>query len=169
MNFRVFQNIFFITISSVLLLVSAAIAAPPVLTDTDISWQQTGGDVTFSFVFRNPEATTSDQVTGVLNSQEFGAFLANFGIICNFTAPPIPPAGSHEVTCTVPLSSLPSGAEVLLPAAKAAPGGSDDRIAACPGPNWFGNVDVIFGSGGQVNAHLAGNVPVIKSLFHSKN
>ena len=62
--------------------------------------------------------------------------------------------------CTVPLSSLPPSAEVLLPATKAAPGESDDRIAACPGPNWFGNVDVIFGAGGQVNAHLAGNVPV---------
>jgi len=160
MNRTVLYNTIVSIVSAMVLVASVAFAVPPVLTENDISWQQSGSDVTFTLVFHNPDANPSDEVTGALNSQEFGAFLENIGVICNFTVPPIPPGGMHEVMCTVPLSSLPQSAQVLLPPAKAAPGGSDDRIAACPGPNWFGNVDVIFGAGGQVNAHLAGNVPV---------
>lgn len=146
-----------------LLLVTPAIATgaiPPQLSQDDISWVQIGTDVEFTLIFRNPDTVQSEAISGVLSSQAFGAFLENFGPICNFDVPPIPPGEIHTVVCTAPLSALPPSAEVILPASKTTTESENQLAAPCPGPNWFGNVDVMFGPGLQVNAHLAGNVPV---------
>lgn len=153
-------NTYGLVLAAALMVPVCTLAAPPELGMDDISWVQVGQDVQFTLTFRNPGATASDAVSGVLSSQQFGAFLENFGLICNFDVPSIPPGETWMVNCTVPLSSLPQGAEVLLPPTKPSDVPGDGLAQACTVPNWFGNVDVMFGAAPTVNAHLAGNVPV---------
>jgi hypothetical protein len=126
----------------------------------DATWETVGSDVQFTLTFQNDDPlNTSPQGTGQLSSQEFGAFLDNFGLICNFVLPPLPPLTLFDVICTVPLSSLPPSATVLLPGGGGPSPPRASSQSGCP-PNffWAGNIDVIWTagtSGGQVQVHMA--------------
>ena len=94
---------------------------------------------------------------GTLRSQEFGAFLPDFGTIGTFDVPPIEPESFFDVFFEVPLAQLPPSATKVLP------GGGPPIGWPCPPDTiWAGNVDVLWDSLGvmvHVNKHL-GNLLV---------
>jgi len=135
---------------------TAADVSPP-----EISWQMIGPDVVrFQLRFQNPDPLEPTLgVEGSMHSQEFGAFLPQYGLIGTFVVPPIEPESFFDVFFDVPLSSLP-------PSPAGGGGGGGGSLASlavpCPPPIWVGNVDVNwFGPGGvgQVNKHY-GNIGV---------
>lgn len=133
----------------------------------DITWETVGSDVEFHATFFNPDTFLfSGPVTVELNSQVFGAFVEDWGPICTFDIPPIPPESFFDVFCPVPMSELPPSAEKIFP-------GQALTVASIPGcpPDlfWAGNVDVFWtgpGGAGQVNAHL-GTIQIGPGLGNS--
>ena len=85
--------------------------------------------------------TPSESTSGGLHSQEFGAFLPDFGTIGSFAVPPITPDSFFDVFFDVPLSALP------LPPEKVLPNGGPPLGWPCPRDTvWAGNVDVLWDS-----------------------
>ena len=140
----------------------AATAAPLAAADLgppEIGWEMASPDlVRFHLHFSNPdpfEATLP--VSGEMHSQQFGAFLPNYGLIGTFDIPPIEPESFFDVYFEVPLSNLPPS-----PGPTSALGSAQAPLAVCPPPIWVGNVDVTWGGpggAGHVNYHF-GNVGV---------
>ena len=136
----------------------ALVSAPPpaaavTLTPSDIDWQMVGPDVVrFHLRFHNDGPGTSEEVSGTMYSQEFGAFLPHYGTIGTFIIPPIEPESFFDVFFDVPLSSLPPN-----PGSRPALGSLAPQDDPCPPPIWVGNVDVTWigpGGPGQVNKHF---------------
>ena len=76
-----------------------------------------------------------------LSSQEFGAFLPDFGTIGTFDVPPIEPESFFDVFFDVPLAQLPP------PPPKVLPNGGPPLGWPCPPDTvWAGNVDVVWDS-----------------------
>jgi hypothetical protein len=133
---------------------SAAIATAVDVSPPEISWQMVGTDVVrFQLHFHNANPVEPTLgVQGAMHSQEFGAFLPDYGLIGTFVIPPMEPESFFDVFFDVPLSALP-------PSQGGGGGGGGLRAALldpCPPPIWVGNVDVNwFGPGGvgQVNKH----------------
>jgi hypothetical protein len=125
----------------------------------DVSWETIDPTVRFHLTFYNPDVVPSEVATCQLSSQEFGAFLPNFGLIEEFDIPPIPPDSFFDVFFDVPLDQLPPSAEELLPegGGPQGPAGAPQSTPCPPDNFWNGNVDVFwFGPGGtgQVQAHF---------------
>ena len=131
----------------------ASLAAAVDVSPPEISWQMVGTDVVrFQLHFHNADPVEPTlEVSGAMHSQEFGAFLPDYGLIGTFYVPPMEPESFFDVFFDVPLSALPpSQGGGTGPGLRAAP------LDVCPPPIWIGNVDVNwFGPGGvgQVNKH----------------
>ena len=135
---------------------SAAVATAVDVSPPEISWQMVGTDVVrFQLHFHNDDPVEGTlAVQGAIHSQEFGAFLPDYGLIGTFNVPPMAPESFFDVYVEIPLSDLPPN-----PSGGGGGGGGGLRaglVAPCPPPIWVGNVDVNwFGPGGvgQVNKH----------------
>jgi hypothetical protein len=116
----------------------------------NISWTSDETTVTFQLTFYNPDASTSDWVSGELYAQEYGAFLSGTPV-GTFDIPPIPPESFFDVFMEVPRVDLPPSAGEITP------WGTGKAVQICsPNWHWDGNVDVIWagaGGAGQVQAH----------------
>ena len=124
----------------------------PVLAQEDVSWTNVGSDVRFQLRFRNPEVMMSEMVSGEIRSQEYGAFVPDYGPIGTFDVPPIPPESFFDVFVDVPRSQLPESALEIHPGPLAPQGFfSVAQVDTCPpDDHWDGNVDVFWiGSGGM--------------------
>jgi hypothetical protein len=125
---------------------------------TDVGWETVGTDVHFHLQFHNPDLVNpSGEVSGVLSSQPFGAFVPNNGEITTFNVPQLAPDSFFDVDYVVSLADLPPSAEQITPGGGGG-GGTAAQTQGCP-PNlfWAGNVDVFWsgpGGSGQVNYHL---------------
>jgi hypothetical protein len=143
-----------IVFAGLVLVGSASIATAVDVSPPEISWQMVGTDVVrFQLHFHNADPLEPTLgVSGSIHSQEFGAFLPNFGQIGVFVVPPMEPESFFDVFFEVPLSSLP-------PSPIGVGGGGGLRAALadpCPPPIWAGNVDVNWfgpGGAGQINIH----------------
>lgn len=145
-----------IVLAGLALACSASVATAVAVSPPEISWQMVGADVVrFQLHFQNSdplEATLGIQ--GEMHSQQFGAFLPQYGLIGTFVVPPIEPESFFDVFFEVPLSTLPPN-----PSGGGGGGGGALRAmlsAPCPPPIWVGNVDVNWwgpGGVGQVNKH----------------
>jgi len=137
---------------------SASIATAVDVSPPEVSWQMVGTDaVRFQLHFHNTDPQATLGVSGSMYSQQFGAFLPNFGQIGIFVVPPMEPESFFDVFFEVPLSSLPPSPGVGSgPALRAA------LLDQCPPLTWIGNVHVIWsgpGGVGQVGKHN-GNIGV---------
>jgi len=127
---------------------------------TDVSWETLGTNVRFHLQFHNPDPMNpSGEVSGVLSSQPFGAFVPNSGIITAFNVPPIAPSSFFDVFYDIPLADLPPSALVIQSGGGGSGGSSLAPSETCP-PNlfWGGNVDVFWvgpGGSGNVNYHFS--------------
>jgi hypothetical protein len=141
----------------------------------DVSWSNFNGpggpSVEFRLTFGNPDGTPSEPLQGTVNAQEFGAFLPDVALICEFTVPSMPPGGTHVVVCTVELEDLPpapprfdeAGNYLIIPGGPPAPPGTPGVLVGdCPVVDfWAGGIDVIWtgDGGGQAIVHR-GLLPV---------
>jgi hypothetical protein len=142
-----------IAIAGLALAGSASIAAAVQVSPPEISWQMVGTDVVrFQLHFYNADPLESTLgVQGSKHSQEFGAFLPQYGLIGDFDVPPMAPSSFFDVFFDVPLSALPPS-----PGVGPGPGLRATQVGPCPPPIWVGNVDVNWsgpGGAGQVNKH----------------
>jgi len=125
----------------------------------DIGWTTQNGTVHFTLHFTNPGPDTSKASTGVLYSQEYGAFVPRAGEIGTFSVPSLAPDSFFDIEYDVSLSQLPPSAGEILPGTSSAPGGVRGVAdGGCPpDDHWDGNVDVIWtdplGGGGETFAH----------------
>jgi hypothetical protein len=138
---------------------SASIATAVDVSPPEVSWQMVGPDVVrFQLHFQNADPTEATLgIQGAMHSQEFGAFLPDYGLIGTFVVPPMEPESFFDVFFDVPLSELPPS-----PGVGSGPGLLAARVGPCPPPIWVGNVDVNWwgpGGIGQVNKHY-GNIGV---------
>ena len=125
-------------LAGVALVTSPPPAAAVTLTPSDIDWNMVAPDVVrFHLHFHNDGPGTSDPVSGTMYSQEFGAFLPDYGVIGTFNVPPLMPESFFDVFFDVPLSSLPPS-----PGPAPALGSLAPQEGPCPPPFWVGNVDV---------------------------
>jgi hypothetical protein len=118
----------------------------------EINWQMIGPDVVrFQLHFTNPSHTEPTlPIQGEMHSQEFGAFLPDYGLIGTFNVPEMVPDSFFDVFFDVPLSSLPGHTSLPSGATRAT------VVEPCPPMIWVGNVDVNWwgpGGVGQVNKH----------------
>jgi hypothetical protein len=139
-----------IVFSGLALAGSASIATAVDVSPPEVNWQMVGTDVVrFQLHFHNADPLESTLgVSGSMHSQEFGAFLPNFGLIGIFVIPPMEPESFFDVFFEVPLSSLPPSQNV--------------GAGPCPPPIWVGNVHAIWsgeGGAGEVSKHY-GNIGV---------
>lgn len=158
---------------AVLCLVAAAVLLPPATAAAQgglevalVEWETQGAMVAFHIRFHNAGTQTTGTATGELFSQEYGAFLPDFGVIGTFDVPPILPDSFFDVFLDAPREELPPSAAENLPWLM--PTGNKDYCG--PDDHWDGNVDIIWFfnglPGGQVNAHF-GNLLVCPGFGHS--
>ena len=115
-----------------LLLPALAAAVPPEV--STVEWTTMGTLVRFHLQFVNNGTEPTETSSGVLSSQEFGAFMPLYGTIGSFD---------------VPLSSLPPSAQKFSEWAK------DANVVECGADDhWDGNVDLFF-AGMHINVHNA--------------
>lgn len=147
------------------------------LTLDEVAWENVSGldntIVVFTLIFSNPAQVPSEPVEGTINAQEFGAFLPDVDLICEFSIPSLPPGETYEVECRINLGELPETPERLDAAGNRQvigtggaplppPGTPGVIIVSCPLPDfWGGGVDVEWtgDGGGQVIVHR-GILPV---------
>ena len=124
-------------------LCSSPAAAAVRLLSSNVDWTTNGDLVHFQLHFDNPDPTPTLPVTGVLNTQAFGAFAPISGSPHAFDVPPIPPNSFFDVFVDIPLAQLPQNPPNIVPGGAA--GGP-----CPPGNHWDGNVDITWsGAGGQ--------------------
>ncbi len=152
----------------------------------DVQWTNFNGpggpSVEFRLTFSNPDPTPSETLTGTVNAQDFGAFLPDGVMICEFTVPPIDPGETHVVTCVIELEDLPpspprqdeAGNFLVVPGGPPPPPGVPGILLFdCPETDfWAGGVDVVWSGdgGGQAIVHrgllpvcsIAGSVSYIR-------
>jgi len=166
----------------VLLLAPAApIEARIEVSIDEVAWENRGvppdQTVVFTIPFVNPDAAPTPATDGTINAQEFGAFLPDTDLICEFTIPPIPPNGRVEVVCEIRLDDLPGNAPRLdlagnwlaLPTSPPPPGFPSVTVVGCPLPDyWGGGIDVIWEGNepGQAIIHR-GVLPVCQGFASS--
>ena len=156
-------------VAAAVLLLPATAAAQGGLEVSLVEWETQGALVAFHIQFHNTGTQTTMPATGEMMSQEYGAFLPDFGTIGVFNVPPIEPASFFDVFMEVPRAALPPSAGEILPWLM--PTANKDYCG--PEDHWDGNVDIIWffngGGGGQVNAHF-GNLQVCpgfgRSMIH---
>jgi len=126
-----------------------------------VEWQTMGENVRFHARFSNNDPNhDSGPVSGQMNSQPFGAFVATAGPIGTFNIPPMVPDSFFDVFFDVPLANLPPSAETRVPWAggSLASGGGESVQTVCPTPTfWNGNVDMFWtgpGGTGAVGYHF---------------
>ncbi|MBU1950711.1 MAG: hypothetical protein KJ927_18505, partial [Candidatus Eisenbacteria bacterium] len=117
-----------------------------------VDWETLPGTdiVQFHLRWDNPSLTeTTSMISGTMNSQEFGAFMPDFGPIGQFDVPALAPDSFFDIFFEVALADLPPNP---ITQGEPPPGGP------CPtSDHWDGNVDIAWdGSGGpgQVNYHF---------------
>jgi hypothetical protein len=141
----------------------------------DLQWtnfQGPGGpSVEFRLTFVNPDQTPSEPLQGTINAQEFGAFLPDGPLVCEFTVPVMAPGETHVVVCQVEIEDLPpapprqdeAGNFIVVPGGPPAPPGMPGVLLVdCPESDfWVGGVDVTWtgDGGGQAIVHR-GILPV---------
>ncbi len=145
-------------VALVVVLLAPAASATLGIEHEDIGWTTTSaGTVVFNLRFSNPGPDTSAAATGVLYSQDFGAFVPRFGEIGTFTVPRLAPDSFFDIVFEVPLGDLPPSAANILPGTAPAPGVGAAPAACPPDDHWDGNVDVVWtdpaGGGGEVWKH----------------
>jgi hypothetical protein len=148
-------------IAAALLTVAFVIPAAADVELTDVSWETIGSSVRFHLQFHNPDQMEpSGDVSGVLSSQPFGAFVPNNGVITSFNVPPMQPSSFFDVFYDIPLADLPPSADVYHGGGGGG-GGTGANLSPtldCPPANsWAGNVDVFWtgaGGTGNVNYHF---------------
>jgi hypothetical protein len=117
-----------------------------------VDWATNAGMVRFHVQFHNPGPSLSESASGEIHSQEYGAFLPDFGSIGAFNVPPLMPDSFFDVFIDVPLDVLPPSAPTITPW-----GNKTAAVICGPDDRWGGNVDIIWteatGGGGQVNVH----------------
>jgi hypothetical protein len=146
-----------IALVAVLGLVSLTAPAIAEVSPEVIEWEVLDGSIVrFHIGWHNLDPLNpSLEFSGQMFSQEFGAFLPHYGLIGNFTVPPIPAESFGDVYLYVPLSSLPlnSGGS---PGRELTPDGVIRPPRQCTPLIWSGNVDIVWagpGGAGQVNKH----------------
>lgn len=164
-----------------LLIPAAPLQARIEVSIDEVAWENRGvppnQTVLFTIPFVNPDAETTPPTDGTLNAQEFGAFLPDTDLICEFTVPSIPPNGRVEVTCEIGLDELPGNAPRLdlagnwlaLPGSPPPPGFPSIAVVGCPLPDyWGGGIDIIWGGNqpGQAIIHR-GVLPVCQGFASS--
>jgi hypothetical protein len=140
-----------------LVALSVPVEARPLLSIDEVTWENRGvppdQTVLFTLPFENPDPETTPPTQGRINAQEFGAFLPDVDLICDFTIPPIPPSGRVEVTCEIGLEELPgnsprldaAGNWLFLPGSPAPPGYPSIVVVGCPLEDyWGGGIDVVW-------------------------
>ena len=155
-----------IAIRTVLLVAALVVTLPAVAPAQDalvvdsVSWQTIGSMVEFHIRFHNTSPDTPSQAaSGEVNSQPFGAFVDNHGLIGLLNIPVLQPDSFFDVFYEVSLSELPPSATKLMPGPGGAPGGIAGlaQPGCPPDPFWAGNIDIFWsgpGGSGQVNYHL---------------
>ncbi|HET6349693.1 MAG TPA: hypothetical protein VFH88_11485 [Candidatus Krumholzibacteria bacterium] len=127
---------------------------------SDCHWETNGSMVTFHLQFHNPDTGPSGSASGEIHSQEFGAFVPDFGSIGTFNVPPLAPDSFFDITYDVSLGDLPPSADRITPFGGGSPtGGLSSAVASLCPPDlfWAGNVDVMWsgpGGTGQANYHI---------------
>jgi hypothetical protein len=140
-----------------LLALSAPVEARLLLSIDEVSWENRGvppdQTVLFTVVFVNPDSEATAPAEGRINAQEFGAFLPDADLICEFSLDPIPPGGRAEIMCEIRLDELPTNAPRLdaagnwlsLPGTPPPPGHPEITVVGCPLPDfWGGGIDVVW-------------------------
>jgi hypothetical protein len=141
----------------------------------DLTWENFNGPggpaVEFRLTFINPDAAPSEPLEGTVNAQDFGAFLPDGILICEFSVPPLAQNETHVVVCQIELADLPpvpprqdeAGNFLVVPGGPPPPPGVPGTLVFdCPVTDfWAGGVDVIWtgDGGGQVIVHR-GMLPV---------
>ena len=146
-------------IATAILTMAFALPAAADVELTDVSWETIGSSVRFHLQFHNPDPSNpSGDVSGVLSSQPYGAFVQNYGPITSFDVPSLAPDSFFDIFYDAPLSDLPPSAEVIQPGTDGS-GATLSPSVTCP-PNlfWGGNVDIFWvgpGGSGNVNYHFS--------------
>lgn len=169
----------FASLLALVFLVALSVPADAIrLSIDEVSWENRGvppdQTVLFTLPFENPDPEPSPETQGQINAQEFGAFLPDSDLICEFTVPSIPPGGRVEITCEIGLDELPGNAPRLdaagnwlsLPGSPAPPGYPSIVVVGCPLDDyWGGGIDVVWEGNepGQAIIHR-GILPVCYGL-----